>query len=168
MDAESISMGSSSGHRMQHRRRSSTSDTSKFREKLQLLSHSVEMQEHLVTESPREKEQEEGSGSSEEEEEVEEEELCDISGMKIKPAPRDHQGTTVSGNREDNSNTNNNRYVRFIGQDGGSPSAGKKRRKGTLNLPDIDDGDDGTGAGDDRKSTAADMAVSVLNVGFDL
>lgn len=162
MDAESISTGSSSGHRMQHRRRSSTSDTSKFREKLQLLSHSVEMQEHLVTESPREKEQEEGSGSSEEEEEVEEE-LCDISEMK--PAPRDHQGTTVSGNREDNSNTNNNRYVRF---DGGSPSAGKKRRKGALNLPDIDDGDDGTDAGEDRKSTTADMAVSVLNVGFDL
>ena len=41
-----------------HRRRSSTSDASKFREKLQSLSKSMEKQENLVAESPRERDSE--------------------------------------------------------------------------------------------------------------
>ena len=50
MDTDNFSLGSG------HRRRSSTSDATKFKERLQMLSHSVDIQENQMTESPQEEE----------------------------------------------------------------------------------------------------------------
>ena len=144
MDADILSTGSGSSQRFQHRRRSSTSDAAKFKEKLQQLSHSVEMQEHLVAESPGE----EGDG-------------CET-------------GQGSSGSSQQRSGDNDVSHVKSAwsksnsGSDPKTPNTGEAgkegpARKGVLNLTAANEGD--KGSRDSRDST---MATSVLNVGFDL
>lgn len=128
----------------QHRRRSSTSDAAKFREKLHQLSQSVEMQEHLVAESPREGEGEEsGPDSSENKQEL------DNMSPHVKSAWG--KGTDVSrkgeGGGGGTSDTKNS---------SSKENKEKGSRKGVLNLTE------------DKSNRDSTVATSVVNVGFDL
>ena len=164
---DNISTGSgSSSHRMQHRRRSSTSDASKFREKLHMLGHSVEMQEHLVTESPREGEQEEEEEEEEGEGEEEEEEGEGSPGNREEEEGEEEEEDEevlmiklVAGNgsaKQNKSNCNSNNNRDGTQQHDGTHTGG---RQAVLNLA----------VANARKSTGSDLvAASVVNVGFDL
>ncbi len=134
---------------MQHRRRSSTSDATKFREKLQQLSQSVEMQEHLVTESPGEGEVEGGEGEG---------------GVSSGHHSSGSMGRIKSAWGKSSGNGGGGASSSYkTDSSGGKEEAGGKEgtsRKGVLNLTVTNQGDKGK-----RDSTTA---TSVLNVGFDL
>ena len=99
--ADSISQGSGGGGRSYRRRSSScTSETTKFREKLQSLSKSAELQEHLVTESPRERELEEEGMKEEVDKATEERERLNV--QDYTDYPSDSEQTNNNSNASNN------------------------------------------------------------------
>ena len=106
MSQSSVGSGGGGGGGKRRYRKRSSSDTTKFREKLQSLSRSVELQENLVTESPRERELEDEVGEDETEERGEGG-SGRVNGQDFMDYPSDTEPTA------NNSNDNNN---------GGSPS----------------------------------------------
>lgn len=149
--------GGGSGGRM-HRRRSSTSDAAKFREKLHSLSKSVERQENLVAESPREGQ----------EEELEEEERGETEGGAERVNGHDFTDYHPSEleHTDTNSNTNNDngslQSAAAAKEDTAaekppSPDSAKEQRK-MLNFSEKA-----------HDSTCSDItSSSVYSVGFDL
>ena len=137
---DNTSVTSNSSYKL-HRRGSSTSDAAKFREKLHSLSQSVEMHEHLVVESPREKEYEEKYRTATEEKNCSTEELCAVTYIQ----PQHNTSGIAADSRSDRLESEEEEVD----------------EKKYLNLTRSDE--------TRRKSNSSEMTVaSVLNVGFDL
>lgn len=174
MDIDNISTDSG------HRRRSSTSDATKFRERLQMLSRSVETQEHLVTESPREGElEEEGedvrSGPSEQRGGAKRDDdinVDDISIINLEQAGSSSGGGGGSRSgevrTESSSNTASNKGDLASTEVGKSTTEawagdGKGDKPGVLNVAAVAESDKSN-----ESSSSETMPASVVNVGFDL
>ena len=129
-----------------HRRRSSTSDATKFREKLHSLSKSMERHENLVAESPNEREFEEERGDDQIDGEREE-----MGKEKETPVK---ERTNTTGRSSGGSGCDTTELAANGGSEGSREgSQGNELHRKMLNYP-----------GKSRESTAS----SVYNVGFDL
>lgn len=133
------------------RRRSSTSDTTKFREKLQSLSKSVERQENLVTESPREGQEEEMDREAENRE-------TGVNGQDVADYPSNRCDPEPTGG---NSANNNGRSVQANKDVATATSSASDRSNGQGKMLNLSE--------KVRDSTSSGgTATSVYSVGFDL
>lgn len=177
---DSISTGSGSSGLRMHRRCSSTSDAAKFREKLQSLSQSVELNENqiLVAESPREEEYEvngeQTKGEVERSSKNQEDEVAagekssknqenkDISNSKMQGsnAQNERAGKDLKSNANNNSSAGRRELKSGNGEMMNGTHTKARQVQGMLNL---------TVANKSRDSSSGDMTgTSVLNVCFDL